>query len=424
MNMPTKPGALFLLPILGLVFILASATSASFEEPDKAGPDLRTDGPAPTANPVKSHRLGSARSNGRDRRTPDEPSALHLYARDGAEEQRTDTGGRKRPAADARDGPEVAYLPIPFDHKNHARMAQMTHGCVTCHHCTAEAKEHAACKTCHGIQTQETDARRPGLKAVYHRHCLGCHKNWMDETECATCHWPNATDPAVTGLPTPTVDDLLARMHPPITMPSTEMYRIKSEGGTESVVVFRHWEHVAHFHLDCGNCHHEADCTRCHVKGGKRKPQAVGEHHKPCIHCHGGDMRESATTIAGRCKRCHWQKGDPPIKPFDHAKTGWPLGRYHRTSSCRDCHKDVPFVKQSRDCCSCHKEWEPSTFDHAVTGQVLDEHHAGLKCADCHPNCKYDALPECRMCHNKEEGFVFPNKRPGPSSRAKPGSTD
>ena len=106
-------------------------------------------------------------------------------------------------------------------------------------------------------------------------------------------------------------------------------------------------------------------------------------------------------------------------KPFDHADTGWPLSEYHQGSSCRDCHRNVPFVKLNKDCNSCHGGWEPESFDHAVTGQWLDGNHREIDCGDCHIGRKFDVTPKCDECHDEDEGFVFPKKRPGPVMRTK-----
>lgn len=313
---------------------------------------------------------------------------------------------------------EGIYLPVPFDHKGHAKMAEMTRGCPTCHHYTPAGQDRPpACKTCHAIEAAGTDIHKPGLKGAYHRQCLNCHKDWIDETDCGICHRRKSgvsedTDAATS----PTSDDILGRMHPPITQPSTEIYRAETKGGEKSGVIFRHWEHVDGFDLACVDCHQEDSCIRCHKKEGAEKaPPTVKEHHRPCMRCHKADMDSNTTKITGRCKRCHWQEGEPMPKPFDHATVGWPLSKYHVGNRCRDCHKTVPFTKLNKDCNACHFGWEPGTFDHAVTGQVLDENHAEIDCGDCHTDRKFGVLPKCDGCHDEDEGIVFPARHPGPS---------
>lgn len=129
-------------------------------------------------------------------------------------------------------------------------------------------------------------------------------------------------------------------------------------------------------------------------------------------------MDEAVTEITGKCKRCHWQEGEPPIKPFDHANTGWPLSKYHVGNRCRDCHRTVPFFKLDHECNACHAAWAPDNFNHAVTGQVLDENHVETDCEECHTDRKFDAPPTCDECHDEDEGIAFPGQRPGPPAAA------
>ena len=334
-------------------------------------------------------------------------------------------------------GPDVAilgelektYLPVPFDHKGHAKMAEMTKGCVVCHHYTPEGRQHPACKTCHSVDESDRSVsiRKPSLKGAYHRQCLNCHRDWIDQTDCPVCH-RRKTGAPVNGEAalSPSTDDILGRMHPPIKEPSSEIYQAESKGGAKSVVIFRHWEHVQSFDLNCVDCHREENCSRCHIEqradDQDKPPPTIKEHHQPCLRCHKVDMDESVTTISGRCKRCHWREGDPTIKPFDHANTGWPLSRYHEANSCRDCHKSVPFGKRSKECNDCHADWDPDSFDHSVTNQVLDENHKEVDCEDCHGERKFDRPPTCDECHDEdeEEAIAFPARRPGPLVRPAP----
>jgi hypothetical protein len=313
---------------------------------------------------------------------------------------------------------EKAYLPVPFDHKGHAAMAEMSHGCVTCHHYTPEGRQHPACKTCHEVAGAGTDIVKPGLKGAYHRQCLNCHKDWIDETDCVKCHMPKAGSPGDLDLgPTPTRDDLLGQMHPPIPEPDTEIYRARSKQATETHVIFRHREHVHRFGLTCVECHHEETCSHCHLGGTHHmRSRTVAEHHRPCVACHKDDMQDhDGGEIQGQCERCHWREGQPRPAPFDHATTGWPLNRFHADKSCRVCHEGVPFTGMDNDCRSCHSSWSSDTFDHRVTGQVLDDTHADVDCDSCHTDNKFDRQPTCDDCHDAEDdGVAYPLRRPGP----------
>ncbi len=306
---------------------------------------------------------------------------------------------------------EDLYLPVPFDHKGHAEMAKMTQGCVVCHHYTPEGTAHPACKSCHEVAPIREDMRKPSLKAAYHRQCLACHREWSHETACEVCHPPKAGRGAGSRMRgNPTKDDIVGAMHPPIPEPDVEIYQTKHKYRPGTKVVFRHKDHIHRFGFRCVECHREDNCSRCHEEGRKhsQKTRTLEEHHNPCAHCH--DMESPQG-----CDHCHWEEGTPEPAPFDHANTGWPLRRYHEGKGCRVCHKAVRFVKLDRNCNTCHDAWRPADFDHTVTGQGLDETHAQIDCADCHTDRKFDLPPVCTECHEPEEGFVFPNKRPGPT---------
>lgn len=318
---------------------------------------------------------------------------------------------------------EDAYLPVPFDHKGHADMAEMTEGCVICHHHTPEGEEHPACRTCHPVSDAEADIDKPALRGAYHQQCLNCHREWINERDCDICHREKAgrltNGKAVT---TPTKDDILSMMHRPIPEPDTDIYS-KSLPITQTQVIFRHREHTHRFGLRCVECHHERSCTRCHTREREQKqPRTLAEHHGRCIRCHKRDMNLTGRQ-AGRCGRCHWQEGQPKPESFDHASTGWPLDRYHEGKSCRECHTRVPFGKPGRECKACHSQWSPATFDHRVTGQLLDENHNESECEECHTDHRFDRPPACDNCHDAEDdGITFPARRPGADVRFEPSS--
>ena len=300
---------------------------------------------------------------------------------------------------------EELYLPVPFDHRGHAEMAEMIEGCAVCHHHTPEGAALPACKSCHETSPKREDIRKPSLKAAYHRQCMGCHRDWSGATRCAACHPPKIGQEQGES----TVEGLLSKMHPPIPAPDTEIYQLRSDPSPGTRVIFRHKEHIDRFGLKCAHCHQEDTCSRCHSEREEdgQSEKTLAEHHAPCSRCHDVQNKDA-------CDHCHWKEGEPRPEPFVHASTGWPLNRNHAVLACRTCHEDVPFRKLDRDCDTCHSDWSPSSFDHAVTGQVLDENHAEAGCADCHADRKFSQAPRCDECHDEEEGIVFPGKRPGP----------
>ncbi|MGA2496717.1 MAG: cytochrome c3 family protein [Tepidisphaeraceae bacterium] len=310
-----------------------------------------------------------------------------------------------RPATQpANMGPDVVilrelaalYEPVPFDHKSHAKMAEMWDGCVTCHHRTPQAATRPAtqpaadpvvhvlshptqataatipsCKSCHAVNAGEADIRMPSLKAAYHRQCLNCHKEWMHDNACVICHKSRETVATTRG--TPTRDDILGRMHPPIPEPETHAYRMRYTPADGANVLFRHKEHTTAFGMRCTNCHRNDNCSHCHDPSGDKtaqKPVRVGmtwaESHGPCMSCHQQD----------HCRYCHYKDGQQPPPLFTHA---------------------------------------------AKSGQELDKDHEKLACAQCHALLKTRDPPTCGTagCH-KDATIAFPAKRPGHFATTRP----
>lgn len=315
----------------------------------------------------------------------------------------------------AVEGPDVVilghlsdlYLPVPFDHLGHARMADMAGGCVLCHHHTPEGSEHPACRTCHEVEGNRADITKPGLKGAYHRQCLSCHRDWSGETSCGICHRPKSELARRSGTaPVPTPGDIIGRMHPPIPEPDEERYEATHEDGKVTSVLFRHRQHVQGYGLRCSECHREDGCNRCHGEHKEHVQQVrtFEQHHNPCLDCHRDDT----------CEACHVEPGFAAPSTFTHDRTGWPLARYHADKSCRACHASVPFGRLDRTCDSCHANWSPASFDHGVTGQVLDDNHRQVDCIDCHAERAFDKPPACGGCHDEGDGVTFPERRPGP----------
>lgn len=415
-----RPGESLDSPIARLLLCCASllvgASAVRGQETEAAG--SKEGGIAPGPGKASRAETGCRQCHTCDNPTPEEKCLLHPCTRRDLHQRAAHFDGLSGPDVVILDELENAYLPVPFDHRGHARMAEMAGGCVTCHHYTPEGWRHPACKTCHDPKSAGTDIRKPGLKGAYHQQCLNCHREWIDETDCAICHRTKAGRSRESGqAKAPTSDDILGRMHPPIPEPEGDLYRGNGVQQPETAVVFRHEEHVRRFGLNCVDCHHESSCVRCHGRA-EEAPQVrtLAGHHRPCVWCHKDDMNLDARD-AGRCEGCHWIEGQPEPKRFEHSSTGWPLKAYHRNTNCRACHTQVPFVELERDCRACHQDWDPTSFDHGVTGQVLDDTHAEIDCEECHRDQRFDQPPACDECHEEEDGVAFPAKRPGPPER-------
>jgi hypothetical protein len=302
-----------------------------------------------------------------------------------------------RPAAtNGKDlGPDVVlmkeledlYEPVPFDHKSHARMAEMWNGCVTCHHRSPEvmagpaaapperrtqdaSAEIPACKSCHKPANGHS-IKMPGLKGAYHRQCLNCHKDWAHANGCGICHKPKRPN----GNPdAPTPDDITGRMHPPAPEPDVTTYRARFTPAAGPNVTFRHKEHTQYFGLKCAACHHRDSCSDCHDASATRRNAVKpirhskdwAESHQPCYSCHKQD----------RCTHCHYKDGEKPPAAFDHA---------------------------------------------AFTGQAFDADHAKLACYQCHEQIKSRQFT-CNTagCHEAGKTYAYPAQRPGPVAATRP----
>lgn len=303
---------------------------------------------------------------------------------------------------------EKDYLPVPFDHKGHARMGEMAEGCATCHHNTPKGTRPPKCESCHDPFSAGTDIHKPGLRGAFHQQCLGCHRDWSSETDCERCHLRKSGGSARINM-TPASDDLMLRSHVRIAEPKGDFFGGDVANAKSSRVIFRHGQHVERFGFTCVECHHESNCSRCHVGSRDRTPARAVSHHTPCIRCHKPEMTVVARD-SGSCERCHWSEGQPLPGPFDHAVTGWPLKSYHQERTCRDCHREVPFERPSRECRACHSGWSTSNFNHSRAGLVLDDNHKALDCAACHAGGLFDQPPTCKECHDEK---AFPANLPG-----------
>lgn len=305
------------------------------------------------------------------------------------------------------------YEAVPFDHKSHARMAEMWDGCVTCHHrnpetsatmpatarstngypaastqaattspaspailafplTQASSAQFPACKTCHPVQGQENSLHLPGLKGAYHRQCLNCHREWSGANDCVKCHRPLNGNKIASPLPTP--DDIVGRMHPPMTAPVDRPYKARFTPADGSNVLFRHEEHIKGYGLKCVACHRHDNCSHCHQRdNGKPRVAHVlkpaetwAESHGPCIGCH----------TQTRCRGCHYKDDQPPPPPFAHA----------------------------------------------MTGQTLDADHVKLSCNQCHPALRSKAHLGCggSSCHKRGDVIAYPHYRPGPFVATQP----
>ena len=305
------------------------------------------------------------------------------------------------------NGPEMIEIgelsnifhPVQFAHGLHARMTVMGDGCATCHH-HAEDEVYEPCSECHLAEDPTASMAMPTLNGAYHRNCLNCHQDWMDDDVCQTCHLKRR----FTFNARKTLDrtDVLAYKHKEITVP--ELVHFVSPESDQKPVLFHHREHTKLFRYDCATCHRQTNCAKCHhfVPHDDSYIASLDHHHDPCSSCHETEQDET-------CSKCHT---DSPSKGFVHQVTGFPLKSFHSVLTCESCHEGTAPIKAlDPDCMGCHSNFEVGSFDHAVTGLVLNEDHEEIDCYECHTDDKYDIAPSCMECH--DEDVSFPDQLPG-----------
>ncbi len=302
------------------------------------------------------------------------------------------------------------YTPVVFPHKLHASMSDMGLGCSTCHHHSEEGKKIPKCEECHDRASNQDNLEKPGLKGAYHRQCLGCHREWSQDTQCSICH-PKRDPNHPMELPK-TPGDITGRLHPNVEIPDVRVYKNPGLDAEMAVVSFHHKDHVEKFGRKCAECHRKWDCTLCHKDkaattevAAKRRFEEAG-FHEACSICH-------KDKVDNDCAFCHDGKERPA---FSHERrTGFALRPYHEIKGCAACHKQRGvFTGLDRKCESCHTgdQWPPKKFDHTQIGLTLDETHAALECTDCHAKGLSEKRT-CDACHDdKRESFPVPAEKP------------
>jgi hypothetical protein len=295
------------------------------------------------------------------------------------------------------------YGPVPFNHRSHAQMAEMSGGCYGCHHYNDTALNILSCESCHPAERKRENVNLPDLMGAYHRRCLDCHRQWTGSPECKSCHLEKNDKR--------TSAQILAdwakgkKDHPPVPTPEKKVYLTKEQDGT--VVTFFHSDHTKRFRLACVDCHRQEGCISCHDKrpAALRKratgaaPEDFDSRHARCSSCHEAQL----------CTKCHMAT---EAEPFEHGRaSGWGLKPYHACLACSRCHgSSRKFAGLKNDCITCHTTWAADSFNHAVTGLKLDDMHAALDCGECHPGKAFGKPPVCSGCHPDKS---YPKFRPG-----------
>lgn len=289
------------------------------------------------------------------------------------------------------DDLENVYDPVYFNHEKHAQMAQMSGGCVNCHHFAPASAAHPACKKCHTPEGQRSNIEH-SLKAAYHRQCLNCHSEWDTQTHCEWCHRKKVggmTDAQIAALP-----DLIHQV--PLEVKDLIVFETDYEDGDK--VPFHHRNHVDLYDRDCSVCHKNEQCSSCHVHGVDSHPLGLISEvdlHDTCYQCHDEEKG---------CEECH---GRSSTDIFDHASIGWELKPYHKVLQCTECHHGHGMYQANDPRCeTCHFEgWNEKHFNHGITGVVLDEIHGEFECTECHVD-GVGTASICSDCHDDDREFI------------------
>lgn len=288
------------------------------------------------------------------------------------------------------------YEPSTFSHLAHAEMAEMSGGCIMCHHYNPPGNV-IACSDCHEVERKRTDVSKPDLKGAFHRQCMDCHRAWSGSTDCVSCHALKGKTPQQSKA----ADSKAKRIHPEIKTPEKLTYNTNTPKG--KIVTFNHGEHINLFGFECADCHTNDGCVKCHStrKAEPAKNIPLKELHKKCSNCHNTESNSG-------CIKCHSnsEKG-----PFSHKlATGFDISKFHSSLKCERCHttKSV-FAGLKNECSSCHGTWTWDNFDHKITGLVLDEMHGELECENCHKEPTF-AKQTCDDCHDDKS---YPKNKPG-----------
>lgn len=282
------------------------------------------------------------------------------------------------------------YEPTIFNHKIHARMAAMGHGCLECHHYSPEG-HYPACRTCHSTGISCENLKQVGLKGAYHRQCMRCHREWSGDENCEVCHARKGEKHEVTPKPGKSL-----RHYPLVKEPGVNVYHSSFLGG--STVTFDHHAHAHDMEIACRTCHHGPGCLPCHAQLTHMpgpSPDAVG-----CLSCH----------VKTACTTCH--VASPDTRRFDHSRTKFPLKPFHAKIACRRCHTtQARHHSAPTNCRQCHgKDWQPTSFNHRQAGFIMNETHTELDCTECHAGGDFGRPPVCTGCH---DDIKYPDSLPG-----------
>jgi hypothetical protein len=343
------------------------------------------------------------------------------------------------------------------------------------YHYRVVAKEKKACFSCHSDHSGRKFQLihwEDEMKEFNHQMTDFALSGKHQQSACRDCHQPDLLQ-----------NDFL-KQHQQVNFSATFL------GLTESCLGCHRDEHREQLGADCKKCHDtnhwsparefdhdntqfvlfgkhtDAQCQKCHptlhndiVISPQGKPDSsyakfTGLHFNNCTPCH---TDPHAGKLGADCQQCHSQNAWSPASGFDHASTRFPLTGKHKSSKCKNCHKniatravassanqrstdvfaaykgldfntceschqDVHNAKLGPDCQSCHKTnaWnslKQGSFDHSRTDYTLLGKHQDVKCQACHKGGVKDAKKLksdfCADCHTDSHNGQFARRKDG-----------
>ncbi len=318
------------------------------------------------------------------------------------------------------------YEPVRFMHRKHA---QIIKDCTVCHHRVARVKEDRGgvkvtmqelkrmkkkptpCSECHSKPFQTKTLARVGLKAAFHRTCIGCHKKTSSApVGCKQCHGKNVPDHAklvkFKGSPTPVqVTKECLRCHKKEANDFIHSVHWKWQGFARSTLGAEKRDDLGkktyclnnfgisiHGNAEhCASCHpgygwvktgssstdiSKIDCLVCHDSTHKYKRNIE----KGGIPVSGIDLAKIASRVGkpdrSNCGSCHFGRDFGGI--LYHGMMNPRLARSEKLS---DVHMGTTFSEMNVRCQYCHK-----TRNHKIAGLVTRStpQEGVVRCTRCH----------------------------------------
>ena len=166
--------------------------------------------------------------------------------------------------------------------------------------------------------------------------------------------------------------------------------------------------------------HETVPCSGCHAAGRPFRKAPSG-----CVDCHKSDDAHQGN-LGQNCASCHREDDWRKPKPFDHAKTAFPLNGAHGKVACAACHAGERYKDLPHACVDCHKiqdvhggrfgakcerchtlsKWTTIRFDHAKdTKFPLEGAHKTAACSVCHKGGLFEVklATKCVSCHKAQD---------------------